>query len=100
MLAFNGEVRRDFLVADTGEDSAVIRGLYAAGSSWWRDPNAQLLEGVAWDAVTLHETYTTVSRRPAANTAVTVDEQGKVHVAGVKAIEEPRRFDLRNGARR
>ncbi|MGZ4665728.1 MAG: hypothetical protein ACXV5Q_12000 [Frankiaceae bacterium] len=30
-----------------------------------------------------------MSRRLAANTAVTVDEQGKVHVAGVKANEEP-----------
>ena len=88
------------------------RDIYAAGSSRWRDPNAQLLEGTGWaavkdsvltdlglpedpdellarHAVTLHETYTTVSRRLAVNTAVTVDEQGRVHVASVKAIEEP-----------
>ena len=88
------------------------RDIYAAGSSRWRDPNAQLLEGTGWaavkdsvltdlglpedpdellarHAVTLHETYTTVSRRLAVNTAVTCDEQGRVHVASVKAIEEP-----------
>ncbi|MGH3550297.1 MAG: DUF4158 domain-containing protein [Pseudonocardiaceae bacterium] len=88
------------------------REIYAPGSSRWRDPNAQLLEGSAWDAVkgsvltdlglpedpeellaahtqTLDETYQDVSGRLAANTAVRVDNDGKIHVASVKAIEEP-----------
>jgi len=88
------------------------REIYAPGSSRWRDPNAQLLGGAEWEAVrtsvltdlglpadpeellarhtaTLDATYRAVLARLPANTAVSVDDAGKVHVAGVKAIEEP-----------
>jgi hypothetical protein len=88
------------------------REIYAPASGRWRDPNAALLEGSAWEAVRgsvltdlclpedpeellaahtqrLDQTYRVVDERLAANTAVSVDAEGRVHVASVKAIEEP-----------
>src|SRR5664279_2119907 len=88
------------------------REIYAPGSSRWRDPAAQLLDGPEWDpvknsvltdlglpedpdallarhVVTLDAIYRAVAGRLPANTAVRIDTAGKVHVASVKAIEEP-----------
>jgi TnpA family transposase len=88
------------------------REIYAQASTRWRNPQAQLLDGPAWQAVkddvltslglpenpdallaehvtTLDEAYLYVAGRLAANTDVRVDEQGKVHVTSDKAIEEP-----------
>jgi TnpA family transposase len=93
------------------------REIYAEGSGRWRDPQAQLLEGPAWasvkDAVLtalglpedreatdamlagrarlLDEAYRDVAGRLAvgASTEVTVDDDGKLHVAALKAIPEP-----------
>ena len=88
------------------------REIYAPASSRWRDPNAALLDGPAWEAVResvltdlglpedperllaahtqrLDQTYRAVAERLAANTAVSIDPEGRVHVASVKAIEEP-----------
>lgn len=88
------------------------REIYAPGSSRWRDPNAQLLEGERWEAVkdsvltdlglpddpadhlseledVLDQTYRVVRAGLAANDSVTIDDAGKIHVASVKAIEEP-----------
>jgi len=88
------------------------REIYAPASSRWRDPNAALLEGPAWEAVResvltdlglpedpeqllvshtqrLDATYRAVAERLAANTAVSIDAAGRVHVAAIKAIEEP-----------
>ena len=88
------------------------REIYAAASTRWRNPRAQLLEGEAWQAVradvlttlglpenpdgllaeharTLDGAYREVGGRLAVNTEVTVDDDGKIHLTGVKAIEEP-----------
>lgn len=88
------------------------REIYAPASSRWRDPNAALLDGPAWEAVResvltdlglpedseqllvahtqrLDQTYRAVAERLAANTAVSIDPEGRVHVASIKAIEEP-----------
>jgi len=46
-------------------------------------------ELLARHTATLDATYRAVLARLPANTAVSVDDAGKVHVAGVKAIEEP-----------
>jgi hypothetical protein len=100
------------------------REIYAPASSRWRDPNAALLSGPAWDAVRasvltdlglpedpeqllaahtqrLDQTYRTVAERLDANTAVSIDAVGRVHVAAVKAIEEPDRWSsCGNGSER
>ena len=88
------------------------REIYAPASGRWRDPNGALLEGSAWEAVResvltdlglpedpeellaahtqrLDQTYRVVDERLAANTAVSIDAEGRVHVAAIKAIEEP-----------
>ena len=88
------------------------REIYAPASGRWRDPNAALLDGPAWEAVRqsvltdlglpedpeellashaqrLDQTYRGVGARLEANTAVSIDTDGRVHVASIKAIEEP-----------
>ncbi|MEU7748120.1 hypothetical protein [Nonomuraea sp. NPDC049158] len=88
------------------------REIHAPASSRWRDPDAQLLKGAAWAAVKdsvltdlglledpaellaenaerLDRAYRVVRAGLAANTSVTIDDDGKIHVASVKAIEEP-----------
>jgi TnpA family transposase len=88
------------------------REIHAPASSRWRDPNSQLLEGAKWEAVkdsvltdlglphdpgehlaeleeVLDRSYRVVRAGLAANTSVSIDEAGKIHVASVKAIEEP-----------
>jgi TnpA family transposase len=104
------------------------REIYAEGSGRWRDPQAQLLEGPAWasvkDAVLtalglpedraatdamltgrarlLDEAYRDVAARLAegANTDVTVGDDGRLHVAALKAIPEPPSLvDLRRRVR-
>ncbi|MEV1005499.1 Tn3 family transposase [Nonomuraea sp. NPDC050202] len=88
------------------------REIHAPASSRWRDPDAQLLKGAAWTAVKdsvltdlglpedpaellaehaerLDRAYRVVRAGLAANTSVTIDDDGKIHVASVKAIEEP-----------
>jgi hypothetical protein len=80
------------------------REIFAMASSRWRDPNAQLLEGAAWEAVKdsvmtdlgldenpdallaahvrdLDTAYRTVLGRLAANTDVRIDNDGRIHVA-------------------
>jgi Domain of unknown function (DUF4158)/Tn3 transposase DDE domain len=88
------------------------REIYADASTRWRNPQAQLLEGDRWEEVrpevltalglpenpdallaghtrTLDAAYREVSGRLAVNTEVRVDDDGKIHLTGVKAIEEP-----------
>jgi TnpA family transposase len=88
------------------------REIHADASTKWRNPQAHLLEGEVWDAVrpdvlttlglpenpdallaeharTLDAAYREVGGRLAANTEVRVDDTGKIHLTGVKAIEEP-----------
>ncbi|WP_045878758.1 Tn3 family transposase [Pseudofrankia sp. DC12] len=88
------------------------RDIYADASTRWRNPQAQLLEGPAWDAVrgevlttlglpdspdallaghgqTLDGAYREVGGRLAGNAEVRVDDAGRIHLTGVKAVEEP-----------
>ncbi|WP_433347160.1 Tn3 family transposase [Microtetraspora malaysiensis] len=88
------------------------REIYAEASTKWRNPQARLLEGQAWkrgrpdvltalglpedpDALladhsrTLDAAYREVGGRLDANTEVRIDDAGKIHLTGVKAIEEP-----------
>ena len=88
------------------------RDIYADASTRWRNPQARLLEGSAWAAVradvlttlglpgdpgallaghaqALDAAYREVGGRLAASTEVTIDADGKIHLTGVKAIEEP-----------
>jgi TnpA family transposase len=98
------------------------RAIYADASTKWRNPQAQLLQGEAWRAVradvlttlslpedpdallaelahTLDAAYREVGGRLAVNTEVRVDDAGKIHLTGVKAIEEPPSLvDLRSRA--
>jgi hypothetical protein len=96
------------------------REIYAEASTKWRNPQAQLLEGEKWAAIrpdvlialglpadpdallaehsrTLAAAYREVGGRLAVNAEVRVDEVGKIHLTGVKAVEEPPSLvDLRN----
>jgi TnpA family transposase len=88
------------------------RDIYADASTRWRNPQAQLLEGQAWTAIrgdvlttlslpdspdallaeharTLDAAYREVGGRLAVNTEVTIGEDGKIHLSGLKALEEP-----------
>ena len=88
------------------------REIWADASTRWRNPQAQLLDGQAWAAVrgdvltslglpadpdgllaghaqALDAAYREVAGRLAVNTEVTVDDAGKIHLTGVKAVEEP-----------
>jgi len=88
------------------------REIYADASTRWRNPQAQLLDGEAWQATrgdvlttlglpdspdtllaahsqTLDAAYREVGARLAVNTEVRLDDAGKLHLTGVKAIEEP-----------
>jgi hypothetical protein len=90
----------------------VRREIYAPGSSRWREPRAQLLDGEAWanakgpvltalslpenpdqlleqHARTLDNAYREVSARLGPDAKVTVDEEGKLHVSALKAIPDP-----------
>lgn len=88
------------------------REIYADASSRWRDPRAQLLDGDAWanakgpvltalslpsdpddllsdHARVLDAAYRDVAGRLEVNTAVSVDEDGRLHVESLQAIDEP-----------
>ena len=88
------------------------RDIYADASTRWRNPRARLLEGQAWTAIragvlttlglpgdpdallagharALDAAYREVGGRLAVNTEVTIGDDGKIHLTGVKAIEEP-----------
>ncbi|MGH3200219.1 MAG: Tn3 family transposase, partial [Streptosporangiaceae bacterium] len=88
------------------------RDIWAEASTRWRNPQARLLEGGAWAAArddvltslglpgspdallaghsrTLDAAYREVGGRLAASTEVTIDGDGKIHLSGVKAVEEP-----------
>ncbi|MDQ2815927.1 MAG: DUF4158 domain-containing protein, partial [Actinomycetota bacterium] len=88
------------------------REIYAEASTRWRNPQARLLDGPAWEAVqadvltslglpetpdalltshvtALHQALRYVGGRLAVNTDVRVDDAGKIHVTPDKAIEEP-----------
>ena len=88
------------------------REIYADASSRWRDPRAQLLAGEAWinakDSVltalslpatpddllaeharTLDAAYRAVGERLEANTAVSIDQEGQLHIERLEAIDEP-----------
>ena len=88
------------------------REIYAEASTRWRNPQARLLDGPAWEAVkpdvlvslglpeapdallaahaaTLDQALRYVGGRLAGNTYVRVDAAGKVHVTADEAIEEP-----------
>jgi len=95
------------------------RDIWAEASTRWRNPQARLLEGAAWDAArddvltalglpgdsaallaehsrTLDAAYREVGGRLAVNTEVSVGDDGKIHLTGLKAVEEPRSLvDLR-----
>jgi Tn3 transposase DDE domain len=87
------------------------REIYADASTRWRNPQAELLDGPAWEAVkqevlttlglpedpgallaahirTLDATYREAGGRLKTNDAVDIDEDGKIHLSGVKAVEE------------
>jgi len=88
------------------------REIHADASTRWRNPQAQLLEGEVWETIrpdvlttlglpenpdallaghasTLDTAYREVGGRLAVNTEVRVDDSGKIHLTGVKAVEEP-----------
>ena len=88
------------------------RDIWAEASTRWRNPQARLLEGAAWAAArddvltslslpgdpaallaehsrTLDAAYREVVGRLAVNTEVAVDDDGKIHLTGLKALEEP-----------
>jgi Tn3 transposase DDE domain len=88
------------------------RDIYADASTRWRNPQARLLEGEAWTAIrgdvlttlslpdgpdtllaeharALDAAYREVGGRLAASTEVTIGDDGKIHLTGLKAIEEP-----------
>jgi hypothetical protein len=88
------------------------RDIWAEASTRWRNPQARLLEGAAWTAArddvltslglpgepaallaghsrTLDAAYREVGGRLAVNTEVSVDDDGKIHLTGLKAVEEP-----------
>ena len=88
------------------------RDIYAGASTRWRNPQARLLEGEAWAAIrgnvlttlslpadpdallaeharALDAAYREVGGRLAANTEVSIGDDGKIHLTGLKAIEEP-----------
>jgi hypothetical protein len=88
------------------------REIYADASTKWRNPQAELLEGSQWEAIrpdaltalslpdnpdallaehtrTLDAALKEVGGRLIANPDVRVDGAGKIHLTGVKAIEEP-----------
>jgi hypothetical protein len=90
------------------------REIYAPASGRWRDPNAALLAGPAWEAVResvltdlglpedpeellaahsqrLDQTYRGVGARLEANTAVSIDTDGQVHVASIRRSRSPPR---------
>ncbi|MDQ6849285.1 MAG: hypothetical protein M3070_04780, partial [Actinomycetota bacterium] len=52
----------------------------------WRDPRAQLLAGEAW---TLDAAYRAVGGRLEANTAVSLDGEGQLHIEHIEALDEP-----------
>jgi len=88
------------------------RDIYADASTRWRNPQARLLEGQAWAAIrgdvlttlslpadpdallaehaqALDAAYREVGGRLAVNTEVSIGEDGKIHLTGLKALEEP-----------
>ena len=88
------------------------REIHANRSSRWRDPRAQLLAGEAWtnakDSVltalslpetpdgllaehtrTLDAAYHAVGARLEANTAVSIDREGQLHIERLEAIDDP-----------
>ena len=88
------------------------REIHADASTRWRNPQARLLEGDPWDTIrpdvlttlglpenpdalladharTLDSAYREVGGRLAVSTEVRVDDAGKIHLTGVKAVEEP-----------
>lgn len=88
------------------------RDIYAVRSARWSDPRAHLLVGAAWEtakgpalaalrlpddpaellaghAATLDETYREVGGRLTVNTGVSVDADGKLHVAHLEAVDDP-----------
>ena len=88
------------------------RDIYAAASARWRDPRAQLLDGEAWanakgavltalslpespaellagHARVLDDAYWEVGGRLADTSAVTVDDDGRLHVERLQAVPEP-----------
>jgi TnpA family transposase len=98
------------------------REIWAGASTRWRSPQAQLLDGGAWTAIrgdvltslglpgdpdallaghagALDAAYREVAGRLAVNTEVTIGDDGKIHLTGVKAVEEPPSLtDLRKRA--
>ena len=88
------------------------RDTWADASTRWRNPQARLLEGQAWQAVrgdvlaavglpddpdglltgharALDAAYREVGGRLAVGTDVSIDDDGKIHLTGVKAVAEP-----------
>ena len=88
------------------------REIYANASTRWRDPRAQLLAGDAWasakpavltalslpaapddllagHARTLDGAYRAVGARLHANTAVSLDSEGQLHIERLEALDEP-----------
>ena len=88
------------------------RDIYAAASTRWADPRAQLLTGPAWDAARgpvlndlqlpeepaqllagraadLDAAWRHVAGRLADNTEVRIDDEGRLHAEKISAIEDP-----------
>lgn len=88
------------------------REIFAEASTKWRNPQAALLDGEQWQAMrtdtltalglpespdallaeharTLDDALREVGGRLIANPVARVDEDGKIHLTGLKAVEEP-----------
>jgi len=88
------------------------REIFAETSTKWRNPQAALLDGERWQAIrtdtltalglpespdallaeharALDDTLREVGGRLTANTDARVDEDGRIHLTGLKAVEEP-----------
>jgi len=88
------------------------RDVFAPASNRWADPRAKLLDGAAWTktkdstlaslglpenpdghldelATTLDRSYRAVAERLPANTAVSFDATGELHLAPLTAVPEP-----------
>jgi hypothetical protein len=88
------------------------RNIFAAASSRWRDPRAHLLSGAVWEqareagmnalslpteptalladhATALDTAYREVAARLGGDGPASVDEDGKLHLAALKAVPDP-----------
>ena len=101
-----------FCILEQFHQRLVHRDIFAPASTRWADPRAQLLSGVAWDAVKdsvlnalqlpeepaehlgllaseLDSRLKDVAGRLDSHVHATIDEQGRLHAAALQAMGEP-----------